>query len=242
VYSKGNHIPALVFRCTKGAFIAYCEGDDYWCDSRKIQRQAEFLLNNPEYGVVFTNSRVLYEKENRLVPGKDRSALKDISSERAKALLLMGNPYTSSTSMFRAEAVKGYEEIAHKLHARMEDLVMWLYIASRYRLGFLSVVTTTYRVHVLSASHFVNLEDIARFQKSAHRIFSYFNRQFGYIVRKKQLKERYRRAIIEFCLANRYYMASLRYARSPVEYVSCFSRVLLRRIYVLIAGLFLYRR
>ena len=99
LYSKGNHLPALVFRYARGAFIAYCEGDDYWCDSHKIRRQAEFLLNNPQHGVVFTNSRVLYEEENRLVPGKDRSALSDLSSEHAKALLLLGNPYTSCTAM-----------------------------------------------------------------------------------------------------------------------------------------------
>ncbi len=193
--------------------------------------------------VLFSRTRdYCTEEKNRLVPGKDRSALRDISSEHAKALLLMGNPYTSSTSMFRAEAVKGYEEIAHKLHARMEDLVMWLYIASRYRLGFLNDVTATYRVHVLSASHFVNLADITKFQKSAHRIFSYFNRRFGYILRKDQLKKRYRKAILEFCLANRYYRASFHYARSPAEYVICFSRVLLRRIYVVVASSFLYQR
>jgi glycosyltransferase involved in cell wall biosynthesis len=238
LYSKGKDLTALVFGYARGAFIAYCEGDDYWCVSHKIQRQAEFLLNSPEHGVVFTNSRVLYEQGNRVVPGRDRSALGNVSSEHGKALLLVGNPYTSSTAMFRAEAVKGYEEIARKLHPRMGDLVMWLFIAGRYRVGVLSDVTTTYRVRARSASHLADLADMINFQKSAHRVFSYFNRQFGYLVAKEQLKTRYRRAMIEFCLANGRYKASFRYARFPAEYVSCFSRVLLRRIYIVVTSSF----
>lgn len=37
----------------KGIFIAYCEGDDYWVDPDKIQKQANFLLNNPRYSACF---------------------------------------------------------------------------------------------------------------------------------------------------------------------------------------------
>ena len=48
-----KNVKFLIEQC-KGEYIAYLDGDDYWTDVNKLQKQIDFLDNNPDYIMSFT--------------------------------------------------------------------------------------------------------------------------------------------------------------------------------------------
>lgn len=49
-----------VLEVCKGRYIALCEGDDYWTDTYKLQKQVDFLEIHPDYGFVGTYNTLLF--------------------------------------------------------------------------------------------------------------------------------------------------------------------------------------
>lgn len=37
-------------------YVAYCDGDDYWCDDNKLQKQFDFMKNHDDYSMCFHNA------------------------------------------------------------------------------------------------------------------------------------------------------------------------------------------
>lgn len=61
-YSKHNfEFIKDMFVNAKGKYIATCEGDDYWTDNKKLQKQVDFLDKNDDYVIAFHTTEVIYE-------------------------------------------------------------------------------------------------------------------------------------------------------------------------------------
>lgn len=126
----------------EGKYIAICEGDNYWIDENKLQKQTDFLEQNHDYGLVFTNSKRINNNdiyENVINIHPDDSKYK---------YLLPENIIPTLTTLFRNDQ-QVIEEYFHLLNTKnwtIADYPLWFLINKRYKIHFLKDYTAVYRI------------------------------------------------------------------------------------------------
>jgi len=53
-------------KASKGTYIALCEGDDYWVDNSKLQKQVDFLEGDSSYGICFHDIMIYDETAQKM--------------------------------------------------------------------------------------------------------------------------------------------------------------------------------
>lgn len=56
----------VTFEKAIGKYIAVCEGDDFWINEYKLQKQVDYMEKNPECTFCFHNANLLYMKKNKI--------------------------------------------------------------------------------------------------------------------------------------------------------------------------------
>jgi len=139
-YSQGGLInPRFVFPKARGKYIAICEGDDYWTDRTKLQKQVMFLESNPEYVITYTDCQPFDEAGNVDHDfGGAREDLESIDLKRATPLFTL-------TTCFR----NVIDDIPQELmSARYGDMVTWSLLGGHGKGKYLTNISpAAYRVH-----------------------------------------------------------------------------------------------
>lgn len=164
---KNDHVTPWRDACE---YEAICEGDDYWIDPLKLQKQVDFLDNNPEYGMCYTQCQYFYQDKKCLAP-KPRGGVYESFEQLIKV-----NTIPTLTVLMRSNLQKKYtEEIKPTTKGwLMGDYPMWLWFAYNSKIKFLSYCTSVYRVLSSSASHFISIHRAIEFAHSVVDIQTFY--------------------------------------------------------------------
>lgn len=138
-------MPNFVFalqQC-KGKYIALCEGDDYWTDSLKLQKQVDFLETNVEYSGCAHQSMILINNTESHV------FKKDVPEDLTVNNLIEGRLFHTASVVFRKSVL---DSMGKMPNVHSGDRLINLSMAISGKIRFFDECMGIYRIHNSGAS------------------------------------------------------------------------------------------
>jgi glycosyltransferase involved in cell wall biosynthesis len=164
-------------------YIATCEGDDYWIDSKKLQKQVDFLEKNEDYGLVYTYTKLFNQKTATLSEGKNMCFDGYITDKLLETYFI-----STLTVCYRASIIKRIDYSYRSQHFLMGDLPLWIEISRFAKIGCIQEYTCVYRLLENSASHSTSIKKTLLFALSGRECQLYFAKKYGFKRQERLLK------------------------------------------------------
>lgn len=137
-----------------GKYIAYLEGDDYWTDKNKLQKQFDFMQANPSYSMCYHKIKWEFMYESVQWSKLEEPNCNDPKESTIYDLLEKGW-FIRSCSMFfiNFKLPEGFEKLYigdYPLHVLLADLG---------NIGFIDEFMGTYRIHQQGLSETMLISD-----------------------------------------------------------------------------------
>jgi len=173
-YSRGERVFLRTFKKSSGEYIAMCDGDDYWVDSYKLQKQVDFLEKNKEYVVCSHNAKIIDNNNKHIQNFKIPELFEDKTYSK---LELKKGAHLLTLSMCFRNVIK---EFPYEIHKVINGDTFLISILGQYGKGkYIQAITPAmYRVHVTGVWSMIN-----ELKKIEHRVLFYYYLKKYYVKR-----------------------------------------------------------
>ncbi|HJA31264.1 MAG TPA: glycosyltransferase [Candidatus Eisenbergiella pullicola] len=165
----------------KGKYVAIMDDDDYAFECR-LEKQVEFLDNNPEYDVVGGKAQLVDEYGTVIRPEID--VLKD--SKKIKTMFLFFNLFHNSEVMFRKKIIDEHSIRYEDGLLGMEDFKFWIRISKIGAMTNLEDLILQHRITPDTETNRVKKE----MQEERKRVFASLQRfsleESGFVLKEEQ--------------------------------------------------------
>ncbi len=163
---------------TRGKYICHCEGDDYWIDPLKLQKQVSFLESNPEYAMCFHKAKVVAPEgqEHKL---KIYSHLKE-GTYIGKQIFQDWTVPTASI-MYRAQFREKIIQTDKHPDFLFHDIIMFLALADCGKIYCLGDTMSVYRIHDASITNRPDPSRNLRYIKHLKAIMNSFDGKYAHV-------------------------------------------------------------
>ena len=159
-WSKGvNKFSDFILPTSKGKYLARCEGDDYWIDPKKLEKQVSVMEKDPDIIMCFTATLREFVRNNRKkIPWRYYRLSRYVPTKHA--ILRGGEMSDLVSTMIRKEIYQDIPEWYHQFPAG--DVALNLLAATRGKIFYLDEITAVYRAGVNDSATRKKLEDPQR--------------------------------------------------------------------------------
>lgn len=150
---------------TKCKYVATCEGDDFWTDSFKLQKQVDILEANDKIALVHSNFEYLIENTQKLYIDQKQNEynIKNAQKKRKELMtdiLDMRYRITTPTVLYRLSAKKQLLDLkVFQTNFLMSDTQLWVGMASLGDIHYIPTPMAVYRKHEGSSTVAINSRD-----------------------------------------------------------------------------------
>lgn len=182
-YSQGVNVGMKTLDRVRTKYIAFCEGDDFWCDPQKLQMQFDFMESHPDCSACFCGQYVLNEFEHRITPMGFPAAPFPTDMREAQRVILSGrHPFFTAANFFRTAAWSrirsAFEEDIKD--APMGDRQLFFHLAGVGKIGYICRRMTVYRRHGGSVcSHDAEAKQV-RFHEAVSKCIRRMAQKYGF--------------------------------------------------------------
>lgn len=188
---------------TKGKYIALCEGDDYWTDPYKLQKQVDFLEANDDVNICFTRALLLKNGKEEL---QEIPLPFDKQSFRFVELIRHHNFISTASVMFKKPEPLIFPDWIIKVP--FGDLALYKIVSNNKKIQCINEVMSVYRIHDSGVWSGINAK------KSAEQYLTFYLAIFLALTseEKKEAKKKIRsllRKLASLSVPNNKYIAKL---------------------------------